>query len=120
VNARTPAFRGALEAIDRVLNRGSEPDIVLREVVAILRERAGYERVAILFAAAEPAGPAAGDPELERIEVPVRYRSRDVAVLQVGPPSGAEDELAFLERVATLISLHCLIGFERSEGDSWR
>jgi hypothetical protein len=107
VNARTPGFRGALDAIDRVLNRGGEPDVVLRDVVTILRERAGYEWVAVQLVAADAPSSVPGDPELERIDVPVRYGSRDVAVLQVGPQNGAEDEPAFLDRVATLISLHC-------------
>ena len=41
---------GALEAIDRILNRGGEADDVLRAVVAALVERGGCSWAGILFA----------------------------------------------------------------------
>ena len=34
---------GALEAVERVLNRGGEPDEVVAQVAAILRERVGRD-----------------------------------------------------------------------------
>ena len=33
---------GALEAIDRILDRGGDADDILRHVVAVLHETAGY------------------------------------------------------------------------------
>ncbi len=37
------AYSGALEAVERVVNRGGEPAEVRRAVAAILRERLGRE-----------------------------------------------------------------------------
>jgi len=92
------AYRGALEAIDRILNRGG--DAVLEEVVRVLRDRAGFD-----FAAVVP-GPSAGVRRGEGQSVPVTYEGRQVAELRVEPSTGPESG-AFLERVALLISAHC-------------
>ena len=102
---------GALDAIDRILNRGGEVDDLLREVVGALVERGGCRWAGILFA--EPGelvlGPQAGTPDPEtRVQVPVVYRGDRVAELVV---DGCDDR-AFLERVAVLISAHCLVGWD--------
>jgi len=102
---------GALDAIDRILNRGGEVDDLLREVVGTLVERGGCTWAGILFA--EPAelvlGPRAGTPHPEaRVQIPVVYRGDRVAELVV---DGCDDR-AFLERVATLVSVHCLVGWD--------
>ena len=39
----------ALEAIDRILNRGGDADDILRQVVATLSRRAGYAWAGIFF-----------------------------------------------------------------------
>ena len=45
------AHSGALEAVERVLNRGGEADDVLRQVVATLHERLGrYVRISFVEA----------------------------------------------------------------------
>ena len=55
---------GALEAIERVLNRGGDADDVLREVVAILHERLGrFVRISFVEEGALAPGPSAGDDE---------------------------------------------------------
>jgi len=41
------AYRGALEAVDRILNRGGTDEDVLRSVVEAVRERTGLEIVSI-------------------------------------------------------------------------
>ena len=62
------AQRGALEAIDRILNRGGEPNAVLDAVVRVLEDLYGS-------AAIGPAGevvvdaPAADRPFVERVEL---------------------------------------------------
>ena len=53
------AHSGALEAIERVLNRGGEADDVLRQVVAILHERLGrFIRISFVEADGLVPGPA--------------------------------------------------------------
>jgi len=101
----------ALEAIDRILNRGDEVDDILREVVGALVEHGGCTWAGILFA--EPGelvlGPQAGAPHpATRVQVPVVYRGDRVAELVV---DGCDDR-AFLGRVAVLISAHCLVGWD--------
>ena len=115
------AFRGALEAIDRVLNLGAEADDTLRDVVSILHDRAAYAWVAILFVEGDGLvlGPSAGsNPDGDVLDVPVRYQDKDVATLQVAPPLEGSDEREFLERVAMLISLQCLVGWDTG-GERW-
>jgi hypothetical protein len=102
---------GALEAVDRILNRGGDADDVLRRVVGVLVERAGCAWVGILLAEDGELvlGPQAGEPRpAARVEVPVEYQGEQVAVLVA---DGCDDGL-FLERVAVLISAHCLVGWD--------
>jgi hypothetical protein len=111
---------GALEAIDRILNRGGDADDVLREVVAVLHDRAGYAWAGILFVEANGLvlGPQAGEPQPEeRTQLPVQFNGERVAELVVDGAVG--DDRAFLERVAVLISAHCLVGWDTG-GEAWR
>ena len=56
------AHTGALEAVERVLNRGGEADDVLRQVVTILHERLDrYIRISFVETDSLVPGPAAGD-----------------------------------------------------------
>lgn len=115
----TPSTTGALEAIDRILNRGGDADDVLRQVVAVLHERAGYAWAGIFFVEGGELqlGPQAGEPDgSRRTSVPVTWQGTRVAALAVdGAPPG---DLAFLERVAVLISGHCLVGWD-THGEPW-
>jgi hypothetical protein len=102
---------GALEAVDRILNRGGDADDVLRGVVDVLVERGGCSWAGILFAEDGELvlGPDAGEPQpAARVEVPVEYQGERVAVLVA---DGCDDG-PFLERVAVLISAHCLVGWD--------
>ena len=111
---------GALEAIDRILNRGGDADDVLRDVVVALHEKAGYSWVGILFAEEGELvlGPHAGQQtETERsTRVPVVWQSERVAELAVG--DAPEEDRMFLERVALLVSGHCLVGWDTG-GEAW-
>ena len=82
---------GALEAVDRIVNRGGDPDDV---IAAVLR---ALERRGVPYAAVEP-GPEVGTAR-DAIVRPVVRGGAEVAVLRV-----AVDEEAFVERVAALIS----------------
>ncbi len=70
------AYRGALEAIDRILNRGSDSAEVLRAAFDVVRERTGFEVVGT--------------------------RSGELAV----KPEPDDEARVFLDRVALLVSAH--------------
>jgi hypothetical protein len=108
---------GALEAVERVLDRGGEADDVLRQVVAILHERLGrFVRISFVEAGGLMFGPALGDEE-ETIGVPISFQGRRVAELETAGLLSPEDE-ALLERVATLIAPYALVGWDTG-GEEW-
>jgi putative methionine-R-sulfoxide reductase with GAF domain len=109
----------ALEAIDQILDRAGDADDVLRAVVDVLHEQAGYAWVGILFVEERQLvlGPEAGEQRPEnRLHVDVEFGGERVAELAVdGAP---EEDRSFLERVAVLISAHCLVGWDTG-GARW-
>jgi GAF domain-containing protein len=165
VTGTVHALRGALEAIDRVLNRGGDADDVLRAVVAILQGRIDhYSWVGIYFLeggelvlgpwqgpqATEHvrirvgegicgAAAATGGTEVvndvrtdarylacfastrSEIVVPILYGGRVVGEIDVDsdePAAFDDEDRRFLERVATLISPYCLVGWDTG-GKRW-
>jgi hypothetical protein len=107
-------FSGALEAIDRILNRGGDADEVLRAVVAVLRERAGFDWAGIAFVESGELrlGPESGERKEDLASYTVAFRGDRVAELQISPSPREADARKFLERVALLISPHCLVGWD--------
>jgi L-methionine (R)-S-oxide reductase len=68
------AYSGALEAIDRILNRGGDADDVLRQVVAVLHDRFDhYAWVGIYFVEGGDLvlGPWQGPEATEHVRIPV-------------------------------------------------
>jgi hypothetical protein len=112
LSSRTNELRGALEAVDRILNRGGDPDDVLRDVLAVLHGLYPYAAIAFVEEGALAPGPARGTPQVPLQELEVAFRDVKVAELQVAPPAADAEEQAFLERVALLISPHCLVGWD--------
>jgi len=107
----------ALEALDRILNRGGEPDDVLRSAVSVLAEDPGivWAGIAFLDEGTLALGPTAGEPDdSRRMRVPIVFQGSSVGELWVD--GGAER--AFLQRVATLLSAHVLIGWD-TRGEAW-
>jgi hypothetical protein len=107
----------ALEALDRVLSRGEEPDDILRSIVRVLVEEPGiaWAGIAFLEEGRLTLGPTAGiEDEARRIRVPVSYQGAQVGELWVD----GEADRAFLERVAVLVSNHVLIGWD-TRGEAW-
>ena len=107
----------ALEALDRVLDRGGEPDDVLRSTVSVLVDEPGVSWAGVAFSEEGRLvlGPEAGTPdESRRVRVPVRFQGSKIGELQVD----GDADPAFLERVATLISAHVLIGWDTA-GEPW-
>jgi hypothetical protein len=92
-------YGGALEAVDRIVNRGGDADDVLRAVLAALHER-GVAAAAIRFFDGDRAvdGPCVGD-DSDGVRVPVGLDGR-----RIGEFEAAVGDRAFAERVATLIS----------------
>jgi hypothetical protein len=109
----------AVAAIEQIVDGGGEADDVLRQVVAALHERAGYAWAGIFFSEQDTLalGPAAGQPDPgSRTAVPVTWQGERVAELAVdGAP--AADRPA-LERVASLVSNHGLVGWDTG-GEPW-
>lgn len=117
-------YAGALEAVDRIVNREPEPDEVLRQTVTAVHERVGhYSWVGISFVeeGALVLGPSAGERDGAELAVPVVYDGQEIASLQVTSADlRLEDarERVFLERVALLVSAHCLVGWDTG-GEPW-
>jgi hypothetical protein len=104
---------GALEAIDRILNRGGDADDVLRAVLETLHDR-GITAAAIRFVEEGNLveGPSIGQATAMRT-TPVVYQGDLVGELDL-----AFDDEAFAERVATLISAYVLVGWDTG-GRPW-
>jgi hypothetical protein len=102
-------YRGAFEALDRILKRGGDADDVLREVVGVLNRQ--YDYVAIRFVEGDRlgGGPSAGAPQKGSSRAIV-FQGTKVAELEVAPASEADEE--FLQRVATIVSPYCLVGWD--------
>jgi L-methionine (R)-S-oxide reductase len=159
------SYSGALEAIDRILNRGGDADQVLRQVVSVLQQRFElYSWVGIYLVEGDDlvlgpwkgpqatehvripvgqgicgAAAASGETEIvddvnadprylacfpstrSEIVVPIAYQGRVVGEIDIDSEQpaafGAEDR-TFLERVALLISPHCLVGWDTG-GEAW-
>jgi putative methionine-R-sulfoxide reductase with GAF domain len=111
---------GALESIDRILDRGGDADEVLREVVAVLHGVDDYLWVGISFVEEGELvlGPAAGEPTAEPMAIPISYENNVVAELGVVVGELDPEERAFLERVALLIAPYCLVGWDTG-GEAW-
>ena len=105
-----------LEALDRILNRRGDADDVLREVVRVLHER--YDYVSIRFVEGDElaAGPSAGSPRSDISTWPIAFEGTKVAELEVAPAEEADRE--FLERVTTIVSPYCLVGWDTG-GERW-
>jgi putative methionine-R-sulfoxide reductase with GAF domain len=109
----------ALETIEGIVDRGGDADDVLRAVVAALHEPAGYAWAGILFVESGGLvlGPVAGEAgTAPRTSVPVSWQGERVAELAVETAQDADEP--FLDRVAELVSGHCLVGWDTG-GEPW-
>jgi hypothetical protein len=109
----------ALEAVDVIVNRGGDADDILRQIVNLLHQQAGYAWAGIFFLedGELTLGPEAGTPHMSRrTRVPVTWQGSRVAELAID--DAPEEDRMFLERVAVLVSGHCLVGWDTG-GESW-
>jgi L-methionine (R)-S-oxide reductase len=158
-------FRSALEAVDRLVNRETEADEVLRATVEVLHDRFDrYSWVGIYLVEGSDlvlgpwkgpeatehvripigqgicgAAAASGVTELvddvqsderylacfpstrSEIVVPIAYGGRVVGEIDIDsdrPAAFTEDDRVFLERVALLVSQHCLVAWDTG-GVAW-
>jgi hypothetical protein len=122
VTATADDYRGALEAVERILNRGGDADDVLRAVVAALGDRFDhYAWVAVSFVEQGTfvVGPSYGTPSGGvKLEAPVAFQGQVVARLSVETAMPEHQDADFLDRVATLISPYCLVGWDTG-GEAW-
>jgi hypothetical protein len=110
---------GALDAIERIIETGGDADDILRQVVTALHDDAGYAWAGILFVEEGDLvlGPHAGTAdEARHTHVPVTWQGDRIAELAVD--GAAATDHAFLDRVAVLVSGHCLVGWDTG-GESW-
>ena len=165
MSATADAYRGTIDAIERVLNRGGDADDVLRGVVELLHDRfEHYSWVGIYFVEADELvlgpwkGPeatehvrirvgegvcgaaaasgvtevvddVAADPRYlacfastrSEIVVPISYGGSVVGEIDIDsdrPAAFGDADREFLERVAILVSPHCLVGWD-TRGERW-
>lgn len=158
-------YRSALEALDRILNRESEADEVLRQTVSLLHDRfERYSWVGIYLVEDDElvlgpwkgpqatehvripigqgicgAAAASGRTEIvddvnaddrylacfvstrSEIVVPIAYEGRVVGEIDIDsdvPAAFGDEDRAFLERVAGLVSQHCLVAWDTG-GVAW-
>ena len=109
--------RGALEALDRILNRGGDADDVLRDVLVVLFRLYAFVGINFLEHGELVAGPALGTRTDRGSALPISFGGVQVAELEVGPAAPDEDR-PFLERVALLVSPYCLVGWDTG-GERW-
>jgi hypothetical protein len=110
----------ALDAVERILDRGGDADDVLRGVVAAVHERVPhFARVGIAFMEEGrlELGPEAGSGDGEELRALVTFEGAPVAELVIHRTE-ARDDQPFLERLATLVSPYCLVGWD-TQGVPW-
>lgn len=101
---------GALEAVDRILNRDGEADDVLREVVAVLGGLYRYAAISFVEGDSLALGPSLGEREQPVEALGISFQGSKVAELEVS--DAGPDDRDFLERVALVISSYCLVGWD--------
>jgi hypothetical protein len=109
------ARRGALEELGRILAEGRDADDVLREAVAILGRLYPYAAISFVEDGDLVHGPTHGVPVETTRTRPVAFDGRKVAELTV---AAGDDDEPFLDRVASLISAHCLVAWD-TRGEPW-
>jgi hypothetical protein len=113
-------YRGALAAVERILNRGGDADDVLRGVVATLHDLVphfAWVGIAFMEDGQLQLGPEAGSGAGEELRSLVTFEGAPVAELLVRGTLSADDQ-PFLDRLATLVSPYCLVGWD-TQGVPW-
>jgi putative methionine-R-sulfoxide reductase with GAF domain len=123
VTPKADAYRGVVDAVDRMVNRGDEADAVLRAVVDLLHERLPHcSRVGIslLEEGKLVLGPSRGlrADRAFAAAVPIAFEGRLVGELGVDCDGFDDEDRGALERIAVLISACALVGWD-TRGEAW-
>ena len=106
-----------LDSLEGLLGGSEDADDALRQTVARLAVEPGVSWAGVAFSDAGTLtlGPSAGEPDPERrLRSPVLFQGETVGELWVD----GELDPAVLERVASLIAAHVLIGWDTG-GEAW-
>jgi hypothetical protein len=106
-----------LDELDGILDRGGEPDDVLRGAVRALADSPGiaWAGIAFLDEGTLVLGPAAGDPTpSRRVSIPIAFQGSNVGELWIDGSA----ERKILEKLAERLSGHVLIGWD-TRGEAW-
>jgi hypothetical protein len=114
--SREDELAGVVTRIEQILERGNDADDVLRDVLEALHAVYAYAALAFVEEGQLGAGPSSGTPVGFLRTVDVLFRGVKVAELRVVGGDDADD--ACLERVAALISPHCLVAWDTG-GARW-
>ena len=98
----SPSSSGALEAVERILNRGGDADEVLRQVVDVLHERTG-SWIAITVDSVVRASAGGERPE-DRLRHPIVWQGQTIAELW----TSSDADPALCARVALIVTPYCL------------
>ena len=123
MSGKSDAYRGVVDAVDRMVNRGDEADAVLRAVVDLLYERLPHcSRVGIsLVEDGELVlGPSRGAETGRPFEarIPIEFEGRVVGELGLDCEHVDDEDRSALERIAVLISQHALVAWDTG-GEAW-
>jgi acyl-CoA thioester hydrolase len=116
----TPAGRrsGAVDAVERIVNREGEADEILRQAVATIAKRFDtFCGIRFVEDGGMLDGPSAGAFGEPRAVVPITYDDSSIAEIVLGNELADEDRDA-LDRIAELLSAYCLVGWDTG-GESW-
>jgi hypothetical protein len=108
--------RGALEALEGLVERGGDADDVLRRALDILAGLYPWAAISFVEDGRLVPGPFAGEasPGSEQA-AEVVFQGMKVAELAV---AGGEEDAAFLDGVARLVAPYCLVGWDTG-GETW-
>ena len=126
MTSRGDAYRGIVDAVDRLVNRGDEADAILRAVVDLLHERldhVAWAGISLVEGGELELGPARGTRATgSSLAVSIDYDGRRMGELSVdsAEPNAFDDEdRRALGRIATLVSQHALVGWDNA-GEAWK
>lgn len=106
-----------LDGLSSILDRGGEPDDVLREAVRLLADSPGVAWAAIAFVdeGTLVLGPSAGEPEpSRRVSTPIAFQGSSVGELWID----GDVDRKVLEGLADRLAGHVLIGWD-TRGEAW-
>jgi putative methionine-R-sulfoxide reductase with GAF domain len=119
--SRAEQQASAVAAVETIVAAGGDADDVLRGTVAALHaEVPDYTWVALRFNEAGELvlGPSAGEEGGDVIAEGVVYNGERVGQLEVAAAELDDDDRVLVERIAGLIALHTLLGWDTG-GDPW-